>query len=184
MLMRMLFLLKDWLRQVMKRDPSVNMPEATPLSAYGSAEIEENWMYVRMSRLSSWIIRRVSLSRVVHKRRENYLRMLAAFADNDCYRPLYPALLKNVVPYVFPLYVKDGDAVYHRLRKMKIPVFRWDDIPERVCETSTEYQSRLIQLPIHQELSSTELDRIISSVNDALSKSRQPTHTVPDESRV
>jgi len=180
-ILRIPFSLKDWLLRAAKRNRLVDLDGAAPISAQGSSEFEAKWMYVRMSRWSHWIMRHVSLSRVVHKRRQNYRKMLAAFSGNERCRPLYPELPENVVPYVFPLYVTDGDAVYGRLRMMNVPVFRWDDIPDNVCETSTEYQSRLIQLPIHQELSATELERLIHAVKDALGEGYRPASKLQDE---
>ena len=178
------FILKDRLIQALKKSNRLdNQADAAPLSAHGGTDFEPEWMHVRMSSTSRWIARRVSLSRTVSRRRENYRKMLTAFTGRKSCRPLYTELTDNVVPYVFPLYVQRGDDVYHRLRELGIPVYRWECIPENICAVGTDYKSRLIQLPIHQELSSVDLNRIIQGVYQALDDGRPAESTGTTGSR-
>ena len=168
-LLRIPFLLKDWLMRTLKKaDRPGARADAAPLSVHGSTAFEPEWMHIRMSGVSRWIAAHVSLTRAAGRRRENYRTMLSAFANRDDCRALYPKLLDDVVPYVFPLYIRDGDRVYLRLRELGIPVYRWEGIPENTCDVGTDYKSRLIQLPIHQELSPVDLNRIIQGVQGAL----------------
>ena len=161
---RLPFRLKNHLVRRVRRG-GVQSAGAAPSSIYGSTDFDESWMYVRMSRFSKWLSDHVSLSRVVQVRRDNYRAMVEALEESETCRALFPHLPKNVVPYVCPILCVSGETTYSSLRASGIPAFRWEDIPSGVCSVSSKYKLNLIQLPIHQELSATDIQVIHNAVS-------------------
>ncbi len=173
-LMAVLFWFKDKLLTIIKQLRIVDTSDSGPLSAYGGSDFEEEWSHVRMSIASKWILRHVSLGRVVKKRRANYKVMASELEKCDGCKVLYPLLPDNVVPYVLPVIFTDGDAVYHKLRDMNIQVYRWDSIPPGVCDVSAEYSTCLVQVPIHQELTEDDLNYVNGVIRQALGEASAP----------
>jgi hypothetical protein len=139
-------------------------PEATG----GSYEFDPHWVSVRMSSASRALLRCTSISRLIAKRRAHYAKLLGAFSGQQHCRPLYATLPEDVVPYVFPLLVDNPERSFARLKMRGVPLFRWEEIDESVCGTSAHYSRHLFQLPCHQELSTADLDWLISEVKDAV----------------
>lgn len=66
-----------------------------------------------------------------------------------------------VAPYVFPIWVADADRVYHALRALGAPVFRWDRIwpgtPNLPGDVGHQWSRHVLQLLCHQDLSAEDI---------------------------
>ena len=105
---------------------------------------------------------------VVRRRRENYNKLVAALSDLPKGRPLLPYLPNEVTPYMFPFLVDEPERVFPRLKRLGVPIYRWEDIEATTCDISRSYAQRLLQLPCHQDLRAKELDWMIECLKSTL----------------
>ncbi|HMZ11011.1 MAG TPA: DegT/DnrJ/EryC1/StrS aminotransferase family protein, partial [Plasticicumulans sp.] len=101
----------------------------------------------------------------------NYRRLAAALSGLPGCRPLRPELPDETVPYVLPLLVDAPAQVFPALKQARVPVLRWEDMPEAAltaCPVANRYRSALLQLPCHQALRSHEIDWIAAQVRAAV----------------
>jgi perosamine synthetase len=118
---------------------------------------------------SRWIIRHSDSQRVIDLRRRNFLKWLEATQDLSACKPLFPNLSDNVVPYMFPLILKNPHPDFFRLKRLGIPIWRWDDMAFSDCKIAQAYRLDLIHLPCHQELTQGEMNWMTKLVRSVLS---------------
>ena len=103
--------------------------------------------------------------RIVQRRRANYALLAERLSGHRGLRPLEPTLPADCAPYVFPLWVDDPDPGYLELRKLRMPVFRWERLWPGVEPLANDHGVRwahhVIQLACHQDLSARDLDRFV-----------------------
>ena len=76
---------------------------------------------------------------------------------------LYKDCQKDV-PYVLPFLLNDSKH-FSSLREKRIQVLRWEEIAASGCKISNQYRTNLVQLPCHHQLTLSELDYIIETIN-------------------
>lgn len=126
----------------------------------------------RIGKVPLWISRRLSSSihwgPNIRQRRQNFMGYLAEFEDVPGVRPLYPLLRDDTVPYVFPLWVEDGDQLYEQIRAQRLPVFRWDRIwpgtPLETTDHGPRWGKHVLQLLCHQSLSQQDISMVSSEI--------------------
>jgi len=118
----------------------------------------------KISYISKLIINYSDIDKICNKRRKNYLYLLEKLNDLKSVEPLYPKLKPGVIPYMFPLILKNPETDFKKLKMKKIPIWRWEELCISDCEISRYYSKHLIQLPCHQSLRKRELDAIIHAV--------------------
>jgi dTDP-4-amino-4,6-dideoxygalactose transaminase len=118
--------------------------------------------------VSRWIAQGLPRTRMVRRRRAHYRRFLDAFAHVQDARPLRPELPDDAVPYVFPLWVDDADPIYHALRRLSAPVFRWDHVwprtPELAGDCGPSWSRHVLQLLCHQDLTDDDIDQVAATI--------------------
>jgi len=144
-----------------------------PSSSDSSYHFDPRWIDKRSSWFSRLTLRLVSHARIVARRRRHYLALHEALQDAPGCRPLFAALPDGACPWVFPLLVDEADAVAERLAQTGVPMVRfgatlWPGVDATVCATSVDLGQRMIALPCHQALRSTELAWMIATVRGAL----------------
>ena len=161
---------KDWLWRNLKRKAPEEMQGGgnDPASGFEGGRVSQ-----RISRFSRWVIESSSKSRIVQRRRANYLRLQSALEKMQGGRPLFATLPEKVVPHVFPFLVDRPDAVFPRLKSAGVPVIRfgeylWKDMERGTCPVSEEYSRRVFQFPCHQDLAGEEVEWMIGGIRDAL----------------
>ncbi len=159
-----------WIKSVRRRDTPVNPGPENPRT-YHYLDIRQ--VNRRMSTPSRLILRMAARSRIIRRRRANYLRLAQGLSGLAHGRPLRPELPGEVVPYMFPFLIDYPEIHFPRLKQQGVPIFRWEDLYSTDCATSTDYASRLLQLPCHQDLRTAELDWMIECIVDTLGH-RQP----------
>jgi DegT/DnrJ/EryC1/StrS aminotransferase family protein len=121
-------------------------------------------------RTSRWILRTSRHGRIAEKRRRNYEAWLKGTKDVLGATPLFPELPPTLVPYAFPLLLSDPEPAFSALKMAGIPMWRWEDMAETTCSTANHYREHLIQLPLHQELSESQVAWMISTVRSVLAE--------------
>jgi hypothetical protein len=108
-------------------------------------------------------------------RRSNYHRLEMAIRGLGQARPFFPQLPPDCYPYVFPLWVEEGsEAVKTRLRGRGILASRWPTFPPEVIASKSEHRTalriweRLLLLPVHQSLSSRQMNLMTESLRAAI----------------
>lgn len=142
-----------------------------PAASEGVSGLDPSWLHCRMSIASQKLVERLPVSRIIVRRRANYLRLLDGLSGLSGARPLFPRLPVDVVPYVFPLHVDRPGRVFARLKEDGVPLFRWErlwnDEAVRVDPLSASYATEIFQFPCHQELDDDDLTWMIERVRDA-----------------
>jgi hypothetical protein len=115
-----------------------------------------------------WLAQTLPRMGIVQRRRHNFQRMLSAFNGQRGMRPLFAQLPPDCAPYVFPLWVESPDPGYIALRRLAMPVFRWDRIwpgvPKLPGDHGVRWSHHVIQLACHQDLSDAQLDRFATEI--------------------
>lgn len=111
--------------------------------------------------------------RIINRRQQNFACYARHFAHVVGAKPLFPLPSTTVAPYVFPLWVDEADRVYHALRVLALPVFRWDRIWPGVTQmdgdVGPQWSQHVLQLLCHQDLSETDIERICHAISGLLS---------------
>lgn len=116
-------------------------------------------------RVSGWLMRLCAVDHVAQRRRQHYLRWRDAVQGLPNCRPLFPELPDDCVPYMFPLLIDQPETHFYELKRLGMPIWRWDEMAVSPCAVSQRYSRRLLHLPCHQTLSAAELDWMIAAVS-------------------
>lgn len=177
-LIRGVFALKQGARSLLRGGGGGGAPASSP-SRYGeldeAQEIDANMSLIdlplshrALTRASGWISRRVPRRRIVEARRRHYARLTEAFSDRDGVHPLLPVLPADCAPYVFPLWVRTPDPGYLELRRLGVPVSRWDrlwpGVPALPGDTGKAWSHHVLQLACHQDLTEADLRRMVEQI--------------------
>ena len=112
-----------------------------------------------------WLADALPRGRIAAQRRSHYQHLLKALSGHIGLRPLLPQLPEQAAPYVFPLWVDLPDPGYAELRRVGMPVFRWDRLwpgmPLLPLDQGRGWSHHVIQLACHQDLSPTDIDRFV-----------------------
>ena len=117
---------------------------------------------------SRWVMRRTKVGQVVALRRANYRRWLDAVAGLNGGRALFPDLPPACAPYMFPLYVERPDPDFFVLKKMGMPIFRWDEMAVSACPVASRYRLSVFHLPCHQSLNEQQMDWMTTMLAEVL----------------
>jgi len=128
-----------------------------------------------MSRLSRMILNHSNALAISEKRRENYLFLQRELGKIPVVRFFTEALPTDVCPWVFPLFIEGEVNACAALRELGIPAVTWDGVRPtgldwRLFADENFLYSSLIFLPIHQNLTVEDLQRIVDAVRQVSSK--------------
>lgn len=102
---------------------------------------------------------------IIAKRRNNYQSLANGLKISALGEVLFTTLADNTVPYVLPFLlhgdIKKSAASFDFIRQQGIQIYRWEELAFSECQISQDYRHRLIQLPVHQDLTEQQLDFII-----------------------
>jgi dTDP-4-amino-4,6-dideoxygalactose transaminase len=131
------------------------------------------WMAnMPMSRLSKHLLAHVPLAEIAAKRKANYSYLLERVSRLDGVRPMFGSLCPDVVPWVFPITIRDRGEMDIELRTLGIPAVNWVSVRDprisaRQFPDADFLYECLVLLPIHQDLDRPELDLIAGAVATA-----------------
>jgi len=101
-------------------------------------------------------------------RKNNYQRLSGLLGDIRGIKPFELDLPETATPYVLPAVLDMPDKHYPALKYTGVPVWRWDQLYQSQCSRSFALGNSLIQLPIHQDLSADDIDRLAELIQTAL----------------
>jgi perosamine synthetase len=129
----------------------------------------------RATLFSQLICRHAGLSRIVERRRANYLLLAELLKGVTGAYPLCPILPHGAAPYVFPLYVDHPERSYQSVRKAGMPVYRWDElwpgVPQIAGDFGTDWATHVFQLGCHQDLNPAHIRAMAGVLRDILAES-------------
>ncbi len=118
--------------------------------------------------ITRFLVRRFRAQWAARRRRSNFRRIAEALRGRTDVHPLFGELPADVVPYVFPLVLHDPARQFDALRRRGVPLYRWEELAASDCAVSAHYRASLVQLPCHQHLAETDLERLLEAVSKAL----------------
>lgn len=121
---------------------------------------------------SNWVMRHTDLQRLAERRRENYAMWAKRFSTLPFCRALKPNLSEDCVPYMFPLELTQPSTHFYLLKRLGVPIWRWDDMAVSQCSISNRYRLGLLHLPCHQELTETQMNWLFESFSAVLTRTR------------
>ena len=125
-------------------------------------------------RASAWTIRLMQFmdrDEVVARRRANFRHLAARLQDRV---PLpFPKLTEGACPLFFPILVPDKVRFQQKLDALDVQsVNLWDtshpSCPPDLAAEVSRWRRDCLELPIHQELSATDIDRVADAVLEVL----------------
>lgn len=119
-------------------------------------------------RSSHLLMRATDAPRLIARRRHHYAAWAQGVAGLAAARPLHPALPESCVPYMFPLLVDHPEFHFALLKRLGVPIWRWDEMARSSCPVAAAYRLRLLHLPCHQDLSAAEIAWMIAAVRAVL----------------
>lgn len=139
-----------------------------PAKAQGETSADLRYFYPGMERAdclraSRWLMHNSDYAAMSKRRRDNYQYLANGLQNSPLGAVMYPELTEDDVPYVLPFLLNNIDG-FATLRQQKIQALRWEEIALEVTDSMTDYRQLLVQLPLHQDLSHSELESIISAI--------------------
>jgi perosamine synthetase len=116
------------------------------------------------TRISRWIVKLSDTDFIAKRRREVFRKWSEACGNLSGAQPLVESMGENCMPYMFPLLIEHPQVDFFVLKRMGIPVWRWDDMAITSCRTSKHYRLHLLHLPCHQSLSNKQVEWMTNAV--------------------
>jgi hypothetical protein len=120
-------------------------------------------------RSSLWLLRHTDPLQVAERRRHRYRQWVDAMRGLPGCRPPFPVLPEHCVPYMFAIHIDSPDRPFTQLKRMGVPVWRWDEMAVSNCSTAAAYRLGLLHLPCHQQLSDADMEWMTTAVASVLS---------------
>ncbi|MDH5545587.1 MAG: DegT/DnrJ/EryC1/StrS family aminotransferase [Gammaproteobacteria bacterium] len=141
-----------------------------PSSSEGGYSIDPNWLDKEISNFSLFVIKNSNLAGITQKRLDNYHYFRTRIENNSLVSPLFDSVPNNTVPYVFPAVVQHPDKLFPVLKSKGVPIVRfgeflWEGVDADVCKYSVEYSKSVFQFPIHQSLTTKDIDWMADIIN-------------------
>lgn len=133
--------------------------ETQPSPLYNAADAG-----IQSSAASRWVAQHTDLDAMAQARRANFQQWLAATADLPHCSPLVSALPPHAVPYMFALRIDHPASHFTALKRLGLPIWRWDEMAVSACRTATDYRLHLLHLPCHQQLSIAQMNWMIEGL--------------------
>ncbi len=118
---------------------------------------------------SSWssrlLLRLCDVRDAAERRRANYQLWCNAVSGLPNCRALFDRLPDDCVPYMFPLLIEHPRPHFYMLKKLGVPIWRWDDMADSTCAVSQHFREHLLHLPCHQALTDKELAWLTGAVS-------------------
>jgi dTDP-4-amino-4,6-dideoxygalactose transaminase len=138
-----------------------------------SSDFDPALVNMPMSRLSRRILQQADITPIIRQRQHNYTYLLDAIQALPEVTPWFRQLPKDVCPLAFPMTVR-GQADFHLvLRARGIPATTWGGVrhpalPKEVFPNADYLYQNLIALPIHQSLSSADMQTMVQVLAEAI----------------
>ncbi len=135
-------------------------------------EFTDAFMTAGVTRATKELVLRTDLNAMAQRRRENFAYFLDSARAWTHARPIFPTLPDGVVPYMFPLELKMPATQLAAMRAKGVPFTQWNyehaAFHTALCPVAARYAASLVHLPVHQDLSDEESERISHTLYDIL----------------
>jgi hypothetical protein len=125
--------------------------------------------------LSRWLYRGLPLARVIKRRQANFDQYAKGLQNLPGTRGIASVCGADAAPYVYPLWVDEGDRAYRHLRNLGLPVFRWDRVwpgtPAASHDEGPRWSRHVLQLLCHQDLNEADIAYVVATVREAVGAS-------------
>jgi len=133
-----------------------------------------------MSGLSSLLYAHFDASKIEAQRRANFAFLRRELSSLPGLRFLYSELPAGVCPWVFPVIFGEQQDACQALRAEHIPASNWDgvrplDLPLGAFPDADFLYRNLVFLPVHQNLTTEDLQQIVQTVTHILTVSTPVT---------
>lgn len=108
----------------------------------------------------------VNVPEVQARRRQIMQRLHEACGSLGHMQPFLTDPSAAPVPYVFLLRLARPADDFGRLKRLGMPIWRWDALATDICEVSNDLRESLLQLPCHQGLRDDEVERMCGWLQD------------------
>jgi dTDP-4-amino-4,6-dideoxygalactose transaminase len=117
------------------------------------------------------VLSRVAPERVAARRRANYEQLVAALPAG-LVPPGFEALPDGICPFVLPVAVRDKRGLLAEMRSGRVHALDlWSvphpSLPADAFPRAAALRRHVVGLPVHQELTAGDIDRIATTVRDA-----------------
>jgi perosamine synthetase len=126
---------------------------------------DETLINKAMSAVTKYMMKRFDFEEIINRRRNNYIHLLNRLSGNPRINILFSKLPAGVCPLVFPIIVSKRDEVCAMLNQQAIDATAWwagyyNGLDWAKYPDACFLKNNLIALPIHQDLSLSDLDFI------------------------
>lgn len=136
---------------------------------YAFEQVKGTYTNEKMPLISKIIYKLSNQEKMVERRVSNYRILESELKKIKGIEPLFGMLPDKVVPYNFPVLVKDPNRFVEKLRGENVNIsrfghIRWDGMVWDKNSVASIYSKNCIQLPTHQSLSSADVYRMVDII--------------------
>lgn len=102
-------------------------------------------------------------------RSSNFSLLNEFFGDRYPTHYIDPGLVGDATPYAFPL-LMPNEAMFAELKQHGVPLQRWEEIAPSPFAHIDTLRRRLVQLPVHQQLRSSDMESLITVLDTVLKR--------------
>jgi len=155
---------------------------SSPASAEGGFGLDPEWINIRASKASRFILHKCSSQRITSLRRHNYGIYAEALSDLPGCQPLHK-LTDTAIPLVFAARFDNCELIFDRLKREAVPIWRFGefldaDVTEQTCPISYDYSKSILQFPCHQEIREEEINWITERIQAACAAINPETQNI------
>ena len=136
-----------------------------------------------MSRTSTWLMNGTRAEQIIETRRNNYLWLAKSLQSSHCIKIIKEELPDGVCPLFFPIMTVgiNRQELQDMLAAAGIDIFIFgkelhESLPTHLFPGATELSRRVVCLPIHQELSLSEMVYITDTVQRIVQELEHADH--------
>jgi perosamine synthetase len=153
----------------------------TPLFELDSnrATFDASLVNQKMSRVSRWLRTRSDIPAIARQRRENFQFLRDRLCNLPGVTLLHADLPDSVCPWIFPIFLNDVPSAHIRLQQEGIPAVNWAGVRPPAVDSASFPDANLLYdnlifLPVHQDLTSHNLDAIVHAVQKVAGAAVRP----------
>lgn len=143
--------------------------------SHDDREFVPEWRNWSISWPSKWLLAKSNADKIRNKRAENYTRLHAQLQHINIIQPCFPHLPDGICPLGYAFTTEFNRRLDYELRRYGIPAFSFGEflhetLPQANFQDARYLSRHLTILPIHQDLTSAQIDRMADLVEQVIKK--------------
>jgi dTDP-4-amino-4,6-dideoxygalactose transaminase len=69
---------------------------------------------------------------------------------------------------MFPLYIDHPETHFFALKRLGVPIWRWDDMAVSDCAVAADFRLHLLHIPCHQELTPEQMNWMTGTIQQVM----------------